>query len=272
MQCRVWLRLVCGDFQVSLQREAVRDEPHNQVRHPVPCTDEEWLAEPSPYSAFDYLCAQEVGDTIIENGDCFDCDLSVPAVGCADCTAKSGCFWCAASFSCTSNNSGCADAVAAECEDLTSLCGFVFNDPALPAQLWHLRAVNVEPAWVAGFTGAGINILFIDDPADILQPTSWVNMWSMDRPPTVKHKVSMVIMASSVPPWLWRPRITALVARELPMTPRFPRGGCSTRSRGSLQVSTMASRTCTPSHMPLSVVLRMISQVQKSSHEQKKSS
>ena len=134
---------------------------------PVPCTDEEWLAEPSPYSAFDYLCAQEVGDTIIENGDCFDCDLCVPAVGRADCTAKSGCFWCAASFSCTSNNSGCAAAVAAGCEDLTSLSGFVFNDPALPAQLWHLRAVNVEPAWVAGFTGAGINILFIDDPADI---------------------------------------------------------------------------------------------------------
>ena len=92
---------------------------------PVPCTDEEWLAEPSPYSAFDYLCAQEVEDTIIENGDCFDCDLCVPAVGRADCTAKSGCFWCA-------NNSGCADAVAAEREDLTSLSGFVFNDPALP--------------------------------------------------------------------------------------------------------------------------------------------
>ena len=81
------------------------------------------------------VCVQEVGGLIIENCDCFDCDLCMPAVGCADCTAKSGCFWCATSFSCTSNNSGFADAVAAECEDLTSLGGRVFNDPALPAQL-----------------------------------------------------------------------------------------------------------------------------------------
>jgi kexin len=56
--------------------------------------------------------------------------------------------------------------------DATQVSGFgmTFNDPAVGNQQWYLEAINVGPAWDAGYTGLGVNIFFRDSSLDTSHP------------------------------------------------------------------------------------------------------
>jgi len=44
------------------------------------------------------------------------------------------------------------------------------TDPLYSSQQWYLDSANVPAAWAAGYTGAGVNIVFNDDGLDYRHP------------------------------------------------------------------------------------------------------
>ena len=139
------------------------------------------FADPCPY-ARDGICDAGVACNAVGT-DCYDCTYMLPQhVSCSDCTGVNGGAWCAAGALCAAFEP--PDPTSALLLGDASLCGsshdwvstcteseaspFVgSSDPAYEAQSWVFELINVKPAWAAGYTGDGVQIVINDDGLDL---------------------------------------------------------------------------------------------------------
>ena len=115
-----------------------------------------------------------------ECGDFFDCRVRLTSVTCDECSSRSG-VWCGAGALCMqivpqsdwlepgdADLCGTADAWSSTCAAASPSA--LFADSAYEAQSWVYNLINVLPAWEAGWTGRGVQIVFNDDGLDISHP------------------------------------------------------------------------------------------------------
>ena len=184
---RLSMSLLCCVVAGSSARTPLPPQPQSPSALPPPLIS---CAEDSCASTY----PEYVGDGICDNaaygskydycngecGDFFDCRrLTSAPVTCDECNGLSG-VWCGAGALCMqfvpqsewlkpgdADFCGTADAWSSTCAARPSA---LFADPAYEAQSWVYDLINVVPAWEAGWTGKGVQIVINDDGLDIAHP------------------------------------------------------------------------------------------------------
>ena len=74
--------------------------------------------------------------------------------------------------------------------------GAFFADPYNDAQAWVYGLINVRPAWEAGWTGAGVQLVFNDDGLSTSHPGTSDQLNSRDRQIGSRHLTAALLTAS----------------------------------------------------------------------------
>ena len=150
------------------------------------------------YGGFDYCTAYGTC------ADYFDC--RVRDGSCSTCVAAGG-FWCAGAALCLLTvdevvpYAGDAE-MCSSSSDRLSTCPTegasapFFTDAQYDAQAWVYGLINVRPVWEAGWTGAGVQVVFNDDGLSTSHPGTSDQLNSRDRQIGSRHLTAALLTAS----------------------------------------------------------------------------